>query len=286
MAETKALTPDMLTKEGLTTLWGVVTKTFEPAEAGKGLSANDFTDEYKQKLEGMSTEIADNVKGAWKIKGTVPVLTDETEAGTSDPYIAKKDVEEVVGNVYSALAAFVTTPDIENAITFIIEEQGKKLPAGTNIVYTEDGWDIIAGHYDFEPMLKKSEMKDIEESEIDEICKFPELTVTLTRTNDGSTSGTAFTAFTENVTTTDECSGPYSVTVSATGLNNKIKSSGYYLTDTAVAEADLETITWVDNALALNDMQISNKLVYIKIVDTEDRVYYVNTTSITITQAG
>ncbi|MDE6477179.1 MAG: hypothetical protein K2L48_03230 [Mycoplasmoidaceae bacterium] len=186
MADTKTLTPDMLTKEGLETLWGVIGKTFEPSVEGKGLSTNDFTDEEKEKLETMLDRINDEVDGAWNIKGTVTAvaveIAEDAEAGTtaySGNLIPKSAVEEVVGNVYSVVVAdggMFGTHTTTDHLTFVADEQGSEYPSGTNIVYTDNGWDAVAGHYDFSNMVKKSDIDDISDEEIDKICSMEEET--------------------------------------------------------------------------------------------------------------
>ena len=70
-----------------------------------------------------------------------------------------------MGDVYNVTDAFTA------GSTFITTEQGKAYPAGTNIVYTETGWDVMAGTYDFSDFLKKDDVTALTSEEIAEICK-------------------------------------------------------------------------------------------------------------------
>lgn len=72
------------------------------------------------------------------------------------------------GHVYNVTDAF-TAGD-----TFVESERGKAYPAGTNVVYTESGWDAMAGVYDFSDFMMKSDLEEITEAEINEICVMPE----------------------------------------------------------------------------------------------------------------
>ena len=59
-----------LDNTGLSYFWQKIKNTFVKQEAGKQLSSNDFTDEEKQKLANLSTEIlitADNGTTKYKL---------------------------------------------------------------------------------------------------------------------------------------------------------------------------------------------------------------------------
>lgn len=68
------------------------------------------------------------------------------------------------GDVYNITDEFTTTDAF-------VEGAGSTYPAGTNIAYTENGWDVMAGTYDFSEYMKTSDLVDITEEEINEICK-------------------------------------------------------------------------------------------------------------------
>ena len=78
-----------------------------------------------------------------------------------------------VGHTYNIKDAFTTTSGF-------VEGTGKEYPAGTNVAYTEAGWDCLAGIYDFSEFMLKSDLTDITSEEIDEICVIPEESVTET----------------------------------------------------------------------------------------------------------
>lgn len=73
---------EMLSKDGLQKVWNAAKNKFVAKEDGKGLSTNDFTDEDKEKLDGLNNAVA----------GTAtPLMAAETAAvGTADAY-ARED---------------------------------------------------------------------------------------------------------------------------------------------------------------------------------------------------
>jgi len=135
-----------LDQKGLEQVWGKATQSF----AGKGtVYTKDETD------AAVSTAIGQAVSGIYKVKGSV--------AFADLPTTEMKE-----GYVYNITDEFTA----DN--TFVESEQGKKYPAGTNIVYTEAGWDAMAGIYDFSDFMMKSDLEDITAAEIDAICVIPE----------------------------------------------------------------------------------------------------------------
>lgn len=70
------------------------------------------------------------------------------------------------GDVYNIKDTFTTTEAF-------LEGAGKDYPAGTNVAYTAEGWDVLAGVYDFSDYLLKSDLVDLTEEEIDAICVLP-----------------------------------------------------------------------------------------------------------------
>lgn len=129
------------------------------AKAGKATTLEGYgiTDAYTK--EETATQIEDAVKqaltGVYTVKGSI--------AFADLP--ATEDVKD--GWVYNIKEEFETTEAF-------IEGAGHTYPAGTNVVYTADGWDVMAGTYDFSEFLKASDLEDITEEEIDEICVMPE----------------------------------------------------------------------------------------------------------------
>ena len=72
------------------------------------------------------------------------------------------------GDTYNIKDDFVTTE-------VFVEAAGKEYTAGTNISWTENGWDCLAGIYDFSEFMMKSDLVDITAEEINAICVMPEL---------------------------------------------------------------------------------------------------------------
>lgn len=151
-----------LNKEGLNQVWGIVVSAFEPKETGKHLSTNDFTDELKELLLSMEDKIKAATTAAYKVKGSIE-FADIPKVGEGEDATNPN----VIGDIYNIKNAFVADE------TFIPSEQGGSYPAGTNICYTEEGWDAMGGIYDFSDFMMKSDLEDLTAEEIAEICKLP-----------------------------------------------------------------------------------------------------------------
>lgn len=122
--------------------------------AGYGI-ADAYTKEQtysKEETESaIDTKVNTAVGGVYKVKGSVAFASIPTEG-------------MVIGDVYNITDAFTASA------AFIPSEQGKPYPAGTNIVYTENGWDVMAGTYDFSDFVKKDEITSLTSEEIAAIC--------------------------------------------------------------------------------------------------------------------
>lgn len=93
------------------------------------------------------------VAGVYKFKGSTPFasLPSTAEAGW----------------VYNITDAFTTTDAFK-------EGAGVEYPAGTNVAMDDEGkWDCMAGTYDFSEFMMKTDLVDITEDEINEICVMP-----------------------------------------------------------------------------------------------------------------
>ena len=112
----------------------------------------NMTDVYTR-LE-VDNAISRAVAGVYKFKGSVTFAELPTEG-----------MQE--GDTYNIKDAFVTTE-------VFVETAGKEYTAGTNISWTENGWDCLAGIYDFSDFMMKSDLEDITAAEIDAICVIPE----------------------------------------------------------------------------------------------------------------
>lgn len=118
--------------------------------AGYGITDAMTTTEVNSAI---STAVGNAISGVYKVKGTIAFANLPTEG-----------MEE--GWIYNISEEFTTN-------TSFVEGAGKKYPAGTNVVYTENGWDCQAGTYDFSDFLMASDLVDLTEEEIAEICKMP-----------------------------------------------------------------------------------------------------------------
>ena len=67
------------------------------------------------------------------------------------------------GDVYNISQEFTT----DNRF---VEGTGHKYPAGTNVCWTDTGWDAMAGVYDFSGFVKKEALVAITPEEIAAIC--------------------------------------------------------------------------------------------------------------------
>lgn len=172
-----------LGKTGLTLLWNKIESLFVAKEAGKGLSTNDYdaaavaevakiankadkatslsgygiTDAYtKDEVDTAMNGIKADIASVYKVKGSIPFAS-----------LPTADMEE--GDVYNITDAFTVTSGFVEFDSGASEQ--KSYPAGTNVVYTANGWDCLAGTYDFSNFATKSELPvDITEDEINEIC--------------------------------------------------------------------------------------------------------------------
>lgn len=122
------------------------------ADKATTLAGYGITDAYTK--EETDAAINAKVTGVYKVQGSVAFAD-----------LSKQTKEE--GYVYNVTDGFTA----DN--TFLEKEQGKKFPAGTNVVYTADGWDAMAGTYDFSGYMLKADLVDITEDEINEICVMP-----------------------------------------------------------------------------------------------------------------
>lgn len=93
------------------------------------------------------------VTGVYKIKGSIAFANLPTQ-GMNE------------GDVYNITDNFTTTDAF-------VEGAGKECKAGSNIAYTEDGWDVMAGIYDFSDFVMKADIQFLSNDEIDAICTMP-----------------------------------------------------------------------------------------------------------------
>ncbi len=132
--------------------------TLITGKANKATSLNGYgiEDAYtKEETENAITEaVGKAVAGVYKVKGSTTFASLPVE-GMSYGYV------------------YNITDDFTAGNNFVESEVGKKYPAGTNVVYTENGWDAMAGIFDYSDFLLKSELEDLTEEEINAICVMP-----------------------------------------------------------------------------------------------------------------
>lgn len=132
------------------------------ADSATTLAGYGITDAYTKSEtysrteadSAISTAVGQAVAGVYKVKGSVAFASLPTE-------------NVAFGDVYNVTDAFTASD------AFVTSEVGKEYPAGTNVCYTENGWDAMAGTYDFSNFVMKDDIVDITAEEIAEICKLP-----------------------------------------------------------------------------------------------------------------
>lgn len=134
------------------------------ADSATTLAGYGITDAYTKaetytKTEtdsAISTAVGQAVAGVYKVKGSVAFASLPTENIT-------------IGDVYNVTDAFTASS------AFVTSEVGKQYPAGTNVCYTENGWDAMAGTYDFSEYAKLTDLPEsLTSEEIAAICVIPE----------------------------------------------------------------------------------------------------------------
>ena len=110
-----------------------------------------------------------------------------------DNFASKKELTDTVAQAVSGVYKFIgsvnfselPTEGMKAGYTYNIKDEfetteafidgsGKTYPAGTNVAYTENGWDCLAGIFDFSNFMLKGDIRNITSEEIDAICVIPE----------------------------------------------------------------------------------------------------------------
>lgn len=124
------------------------------ADSATTLSGYGITDAYTKSETYTQTEVDSAIKsavaGVYTVKGAI-AFADLPTSGMEE------------GWVYNITDAFTTT-------AAFVEGAGAEYPAGTNVVYTDSGWDAMAGVYDFSAFLTADDIEDLTEAEISAIC--------------------------------------------------------------------------------------------------------------------
>lgn len=143
------------TKASVTKLETVVNTKATKATtlAGYGIEDAYTKTEVDETVSGIKNDIA----SVYKYKGSITFA----ELPTSGM---------VVGDTYNITDAFVITEAFNNYVS----GEEKSYPAGTNVSYTESGWDCLGGIYDFSEYAKKTDLPThITDEELDAICVLP-----------------------------------------------------------------------------------------------------------------
>lgn len=109
-----------------------------------------------------------------------------------DSFASKKELEDTVAQAVSGVYKFIgsvnfselPTEGMKAGDTYNIKDEfettesfvdgaGKTYPAGTNVAYTDNGWDCLAGIFDFSNFMMKNDLRNITAEEIDAICVIP-----------------------------------------------------------------------------------------------------------------
>lgn len=159
VVENKAAKATTLEGYGITDAYTkeeVNTELAKKANTATTLAGYGITDAYtKEEVDDVVDGIKADIASVYKVKGSVAFAALPTEG-------------MVAGDVYNVNDAFTASD------AFVTAEQGKEFPAGTNVVYTADGWDCLAGTYDFSNFAMKSDIPGaITEAQINEICVLP-----------------------------------------------------------------------------------------------------------------
>lgn len=140
---------DAFTKEEVTTSLG------KKANKAFTLEGYGIGDAYTKTAADAAIKKAVDaaVAGVYKIKGSIAFANLPTQG-------------MVAGDVYNITDDFTTTEAF-------VEGAGKECKAGSNVVYTENGWDVMAGTYDFSDFVMKADIQFLSNDEIDAICTMP-----------------------------------------------------------------------------------------------------------------
>lgn len=170
---------DKLSTDGLRTVWNQIKLYFVAKEAGKTLSDNNYSDtavaevaKIANKADKATTLSGYGITNAYT-KSEIDTTVSGLRADINRAYKVKGScafaelptADMSVGDMYNVTDAFTAT----NA--FVTSERGKEYPAGTNVAYTENGWDAMSGIYDFSDFVRSGDLPtDITEAKIKEIC--------------------------------------------------------------------------------------------------------------------
>lgn len=163
-------------------------KGYVKTEAGKGLSAEDFTTAFKAKLEGIAAGAQVNVIESVKVNGVAQAISDKavdikmptkvSELSNDSNFQTEAQVNAKISSVYKpgGSVAFASLPAADEASLGMVynvtdafatdakfvEGAGQSYPAGTNVVVVKQGdaykYDVLAGFVDLTDYAKRSEI--------------------------------------------------------------------------------------------------------------------------------
>lgn len=143
----------IVTEKGLIALWKAIVDQVEPKAAGKHLSENDLTDEYRDQLTNMDSIIRNRIAGVYRFVDSVKYVD-----------LPKNLTQEDSGLVYNVLNQFISNDK------FVEGERYTAFPPGTNVMWTGTEWDVLGGVPDFSGFKKKSETRTLTLQELIEIA--------------------------------------------------------------------------------------------------------------------
>lgn len=177
-----------LTKLGaLRALAERVINGFVAKEDGKGLSANDFTDAYKTKIDSIDALGGESVTiETIKVNGTVQAISNKTvditvptklSALTNDSdFITEADVNTKLSTVYrykGSVATYSALPSAGQSVgdtyNVVAAYATKNVKAGDNVSWTGSDWDVLAGTVDLSAYSTTTETATLLASKVDKV---------------------------------------------------------------------------------------------------------------------
>ena len=135
---------------------------------GKELSTNDYTDDEKAKLNGISSGAQVNVIERISVDGKIQPITDKGVVLDLSAYAKASDVASAIifkGSVENFSSLPATGNSIGDAYNIKTaggtDANGTSIQAGDVVAYTENGWVIMAGATDLSNYVVKESGKGL-----------------------------------------------------------------------------------------------------------------------------
>lgn len=242
-------------EQNLKDFWQIILNKLEPQIDGKHLSANDLTDELKAKIDNFDGNLRDAVANIYCIKGGI--------------IFEELPLDPRVGDVYNIGNGFYA----DNR--FVESERGNLYGQGANVVWTEDGWDVLSEYASFiSELLPKADVTPISDESILDICHIPEYQCTIGMlTNNGE-----ITYIDRSLQTIEfneyynDIKYVYITAIADNGMSTQ--NIYYYISTSPILSNDMETIDWkrYTNRFDINDA--GRYVIYAKIINQLGEVKY------------